>query len=136
MFSENKKTKSAGSVTSQQNRIAQGTKIVGNIVAEGGFRIDGEIDGEVNTKEKVVIGPKGKISGTLICKNADIEGEFTGKLQVAELLTLKSTAVVSGEVVTAKLHVDQDAIFNVTCEMRSGGVKELNAGERKSEKTA
>ena len=48
MFSENKKKgKSTTSSTTQQNRIVQGTKIVGTVVSDGGFRIDGEIEGDI-----------------------------------------------------------------------------------------
>lgn len=137
MFSESKKTKSTTSNTNQQNRIAQGTKIVGDLVSEGGFRIEGEIEGNVNTIGKVVIGASGRIKGTLICSNADIEGKFSGTLQVSGLLSLKSTAHVQGDVEVGKLAVEPNATFNATCIMR-GTVKELNgeSGQQKSEKTA
>lgn len=133
MFSDTKKTKtSAASV--QQNRIVQGTKIVGNISSEGGFRIDGEIEGDVKAEGKVVIGTTGKIKGTLTCANADIEGNFNGKLIVKGILSLKSSAVILGEVVTNKLAVEPGANFNATCTMGSS-VKTLN-GNSIEEKTA
>lgn len=137
MFSENKKAKSTTSNTNQQNRIAQGTKIVGDLISEGGFRIEGEIEGNVNTKGKVVIGASGKVKGTLICSSADIEGGFSGTLQVSGLLSLKSTAHVQGDVEVGKLAVEPNATFNATCVMR-GTVKELNgdSGQKQSEKTA
>ncbi len=133
MFSENKKTKSATSTT-QQNRIVQGTKITGTLVSEGGLRIDGEIDGDVTVKGKVVIGATGKIKGTLTCANADIEGNFNGKIVVKEMLSLRSTATIEGEVFINKLSVDPGASFNATCTMGSG-VKKLKANTFE-EKTA
>ncbi|MFD0964571.1 bactofilin family protein [Pseudofulvibacter geojedonensis] len=137
MFSENKKTKSTASNTNQQNRIAQGTKIVGDLVSEGGFRIEGEIEGNINTNGKVVIGTSGKVNGTLICSNADIEGKFSGTLKVSGILSLKSSANVQGDVEVGKLAVEPNATFNATCVMR-GTVKELNgdSGQKQSEKTA
>lgn len=135
MFSENKKkAKSITSSTTQQNRIVQGTKIVGTVVSDGGFRIDGEIEGDVTTQGKVVIGTTGKINGTLTCENADIEGVFSGKLVVKETLSLRSTATIQGEVLINKLAVEPGATFNATCTMGSG-VKTLNTNSVE-EKTA
>jgi len=71
MFSDNRKGKSPDP-RSQQNRISQGTKLVGDITSEGGFRIDGEVEGNLNTPNKVVIGKNGVIKGSLICKDADM----------------------------------------------------------------
>jgi len=135
MFSENKKkAKSITSSTIQQNRIVQGTKIIGTVVSDGGFRIDGEIEGDVKTEGKVVIGTTGKIKGTLTCENADIEGVFNGKLVVKETLSLRSTATIEGEVFISKLAVEPGATFNATCAMGSG-VKILNTNSIE-EKTA
>tara|TARA_B110001450_G_scaffold112688_1_gene106456 strand:- start:23 stop:430 length:408 start_codon:yes stop_codon:yes gene_type:complete len=135
MFSENKKkVKSTTSSPTAQNRIVQGTKIIGTVVSDGGFRIDGEIEGDVKTQGKVVIGVTGKIKGTLTCDNADIEGEFNGKLIVKEILSLRSTATLQGEVYINKLAVEPGANFNATCTMGSG-VKTLNTNSIE-EKTA
>ena len=135
MFSENKKkAKSTTMSNNQQNRIVQGTKIVGTVVSDGGFRIDGEIEGDVKTEGKVVVGSTGKIKGTLSCANADIEGSFNGKLVVKETLSLRSTATIEGEVFINKLAVEPGATFNATCTMGSG-VKTLNTNSIE-EKTA
>jgi len=131
MFSESKKNKTATSANNQQNRIVEGTKITGSIISEGGFRIDGAIDGEITTKGKVVIGKNGKVEGTLTCANADIEGEFVGKLNVQGILSLKSTATIEGEVTIDKLAVEPGATFNATCTM-GNAVKQL----KREEKTA
>ena len=118
MFSENKKkVKSTTSSPTAQNRIVQGTKIVGTVVSDCGFRVDGEIEGDLKTQGKVVVGPTGKIEGTLKCANADIEGDFKGKLVVTELLSIRSTANLNGEILTGKLAVEPGAVFNATCKM-------------------
>ncbi len=129
---DNKKNSNAS-----QNRIAQGTEIEGDITSKGGFRIDGLLKGSLKTDGKVVIGKDGKILGTLICSNADIEGAFEGDMTVENLLSLKATAVVNGEVVTAKLMVEPGTEFNGSCTMNQG-VKKLDTSkeDKKSGKTA
>ncbi|HET8886714.1 MAG TPA: polymer-forming cytoskeletal protein [Salinimicrobium sp.] len=136
MFSDNKNKMSPDSVK-EQNRISQGTKITGDIVSKGGLRVEGIIEGNITTPGKVVVGKVGQIIGTLECENADFEGRFTGKLLISGTLTLRSTAVIEGEVEVGKLVVEQGANFNATCVMKAG-VKSINneRGGRKEEKSA
>lgn len=120
----------------EQSRIAAGTVITGDIEAKGGFRIEGTIKGNVTTAGKVVISKGGFIEGNLNCQNADFEGKFKGKLVVQDTLTLRSTAVIEGEVISGKLSVEPGACFNATCEMK-GNVKTLSKdGQKQKERSA
>ena len=123
MFSE--KSKTSQDFTKVQNKIAQGTKITGSILSEGSLRIEGEVEGKVQAKGKVVLGKTGLINGELICDCADIEGVTYGSIFVHSVLTLKSTAQINGEVVTDKLIVDAGAMFNARCRMKAS-VKSIN----------
>ncbi|MFK7783291.1 polymer-forming cytoskeletal protein [Psychroserpens sp.] len=135
MFSSDKKTgKMATETTSQQNTIAKGTTITGDIISDGDFRIEGSVQGNIKTPGKVVIGKTGIINGTLKSANADIEGKFTGKLLLSDTLSLKSSAHVEGEVIVGKLAVEPGATFNATCSMK-GALKELNNGVRQGQQT-
>lgn len=115
----------------EQNKIAQGTTLKGDIESEGSFRIEGELIGNLNIRGKVVIGESGVVDGEVICENADIEGTFKGRLKVNTCLNLKGTAHISGEVITDQLIVEAGASFNATCQM-SGAVKTLEDGRKKS----
>lgn len=124
MFSDPKKPKETLDYSKNQNKISEGTKIVGDIISKGGFRIEGVVEGNVKTEGRVVVGRTGIINGTLICDNADFEGRFSGKMTIKETLSLKSTAKIEGEVVISKLSVEPGASFNATCNMK-GGVKPI-----------
>lgn len=130
MFTDKKRANMA-ETTSQQNLIAKGTTITGDIVSDGDFRIEGTIQGNIKTPGKVVLGRTGFINGTLKGANADLEGKFAGKLLLSETLSLKSTAHVEGEVEVGKLAVEPGATFNATCVMK-GTIKELtnNSAQR------
>ena len=135
MFSSDKKTgKMATETISQQNTIAKGTTITGDIIGDGDFRIEGSIQGNIKTPGKVVIGKTGIINGTLKSANADIEGKFSGKLMLSDTLALKSSAYVEGEVEVSKLAVEPGATFNATCLMK-GALKELNHGTKSGPQT-
>jgi cytoskeletal protein CcmA (bactofilin family) len=133
MFSDNKKGRESLDASTQQNRIAHGTTIVGDIVSEGGFRIDGTIQGTLKTPGKIVVGKSGVINGTLEGTNADFEGRFSGKLKLSGVLSLKSSAFIEGEVQVGKLAVEPGATFNAVCSMK-GAVKELNKGEQQQQR--
>ena len=123
MFSDKKEKKKTLEPSAAQNRINEGTKLRGDISSTGFFRIDGTIEGTVKTPSKVVLGKLGVIIGTLTCDNADIEGKFEGNLHVSGMLTLRSTAVVDGDVVVGKLAVEPGATMNASCVMQDGKAK-------------
>ena len=130
MFNEKKGTPMT---EAQRNVIAANTKIVGNIESDGDFRIDGRVEGDVQTQGRVVIGKQGEVKGSITCTNADIEGVFEGNLKVSDTLSLSATAQVSGDTVVGKLSVEPGASLNGTCSMENS-VKELN--KKQIEKTA
>lgn len=113
-----KKTKSYTDLLGKTNRIVEGTIIKGNILSQADFRLDGELVGDFQSNGKLVIGPAGSVTGDIICKNADIEGKFNGKIQVTEILNVKSKASIHGEVICGKLSVEPGAEFSATCVMK------------------
>ncbi len=102
------------------NSLVKGTVVEGSITSESDIRVDGTIKGTLTCKAKVIIGTSGFIDGEVRCQNAHIEGKFIGTLRVEELLSIKETAEVVGDVSTSKLLVQPGAIFNVTCNMKDG----------------
>ena len=103
--------------SSSSNSLVQGTHIEGTVQADKDIRIDGTLRGNLNCKGKVIIGPTGHITGDVQCENAVIEGRFEGVLLVNDILHVKETARVEGDVTTQKLVVQPGSIFNVKCKM-------------------
>lgn len=99
------------------NSLVQGTTLVGEIKSESDIRIDGTIKGTLNCNAKVIVGPTGYVEGEVHCKNAIIEGRLEGTIHVAELLNVRETADINGDIYTNKLIVQSGAIFNVGCKM-------------------
>lgn len=129
------KPKSYTDLLGKTNRIVEGTTINGEILSPADFRLDGHLIGNFQSKGKIVIGPAGSVKGDIICRNADIEGKFEGKIQVAEILNIKSKAVIRGEVVCGKLSVEPGAEFSATCIMKTNQ-KIIGSGEPTEQKTA
>jgi cytoskeletal protein CcmA (bactofilin family) len=99
------------------NMIGSDTKIVGDIETNGDLRIDGVIEGSIQSKGKIVIGTNGSLKGKVKCANAEIAGEINGEICVDELLSLKATSKLVGDIKTAKLSIEPGALFSGNCTM-------------------
>jgi cytoskeletal protein CcmA (bactofilin family) len=106
------------------NLIGAGTTINGEIKSNGDIRIDGTLSGKVHSKGKVVVGNTGVIEGEIYCQNADFSGNINAKVEVSELLTLKATSKLKGEITTNKLAIEPGARFTGTCNMDKGQIQE------------
>ena len=113
------------------NLIGKGTKITGDIVSDGDVRIDGELTGNIQCRGRMVIGSSGKVSGEVSCKNADVSGYMKGKLSVDQLLSLKSSSQVFGEVKTGKISIEPGALFSGSCQMGEQVKNEVKKGPEK-----
>lgn len=99
------------------NTFAQDTKIIGNIESNGDIRIDGALEGNLNCKGRVVVGPEARIKGTIYAGNAEILGYVEGEITVIDLLSLKSSAVINGDLTMGKFSVEPGASFTGNCKM-------------------
>jgi len=106
------------------NLISNGTEITGDIRSHGDIRIDGVLIGNLNTKGKVVIGNTGKVKGEVVCKNSEVSGEIEGKINVTQLLTLKISSAIKGDIITNKLSIEPGARFTGNCNMSEGNEPE------------
>lgn len=106
--------------TQSINLIGNGTVIKGDIIANGDIRIDGTLHGSLNTKGKLVIGASGIVEGDIVCQNAEVQGQIKAQIKVNELLALKSTAKLTGDIITNKLAIEPGAVFSGTCNMDAG----------------
>jgi cytoskeletal protein CcmA (bactofilin family) len=131
-----KKAKSYTELLGKTNRIVEGTTIKGDIISYADFRLDGELIGNFQSKGKIVIGPAGSVIGDIVCKNADIEGKFNGKIKVAEILNVKHKSSIHGQVICGKLSVEPGADFSASCIMKTNPKNTIaNDGQPKPEET-
>jgi cytoskeletal protein CcmA (bactofilin family) len=117
------------------NLIGAGTVVEGDIKSSGDIRIDGTVYGSVYSKAKVVIGSTGVIEGNINSANADVSGSVKGKTNISELLFLKSSAKVTGDIITGKLVVEVGATFTGSCNM-GPVIKDIKDGDRQQPELA
>ena len=121
--------------------LEKDSSIKGEFKSECDFRVDGNFEGSIETNGKVVIGENGRVEGTVVCSSADIEGAINGIIHVKDLLSIRSTGEVKGDVVMSKLVVESGAIFNAKSSMKDenaedSSIKNISNLNETLEKTA
>ena len=102
------------------NVIAQGTQVEGSIITNGDCRIDGVVKGNLTSKAKIIIGRSGKVDGNVTCNNIEVEGTIRAEsLNVSDLVFLKATANVVGNISAGKIAIEPGAEFSGNCKMNN-----------------
>ena len=101
------------------NHIVQGTEINGDLVSDSNVLLEGDMNGNISCSGKVIVGASGKVIGNLVCVHAEIQGTINGEITVEGLLTLTATAQIKGDIQTAKLVIQEGAMFEGSCVMKS-----------------
>ena len=128
MFNNKEARKEQVELSNSSTQIMKGTTVEGNIETFGNVRVEGKILGNIKSKSKIALGDSSYVEGNIISQNAEIAGEVKGTVDVTEVLTLKATAVIKGDIVTGKLVVEAGAVWNGTIKMGTTP-KEIKIGD-------
>lgn len=104
-------------MTNTFSSINASTSIKGEIYSDTDLRIDGKVEGNIESKAKIVLGEEASIKGNIKSQNADVSCAVDGNIYVQELLKLNATAIVRGDIFVRKLIVENGAVFIGKCEM-------------------
>ena len=88
--------------------VIMGDKIT--VITRTRLVVDGEVRGDINGKE-VVIGPTGKVTGTVAANSIEVHGHVHGAVK-AQSVTLHSTAHVDGDIHNQVLKISEGAVFD------------------------
>ena len=99
------------------SRIARGTVLVGDLSSMNDIRVDGKVDGTIFSHGKIVVGENAELKGSMLCTSTDFWGKMEGNMYVKDLLSIKSTASINGEIRAKKFQVEMGANINGTIKM-------------------
>jgi cytoskeletal protein CcmA (bactofilin family) len=108
---------SSNDLSNANTHVAKGASFKGDIEIQGTLRIEGNVLGNVKGKGKISLGDSGNVEGNIQAQSADIAGTVKGTVEIIDILTLKSTAQVIGDLICGKLVVEAGAKFNGKCQM-------------------
>ena len=108
--------------------IAKSAVLEGNLEIVGNLRLEGKLIGNISCKAKIAMGESSFVQGNITTQNAEIAGKIKGQLEVIDLLILKPSAIIEGDIVAGKIMIEAGAIFNGSCKM-GATINEINIGE-------
>ena len=95
--------------------IGKGSAISGNMKVNGFIRVDGDIDGSLETDGNVIVGENARIRGNLTAKSVIFGGIIKGNIKASESVKILSEAAVIGDVLSRKVQIDGSAIMHGHC---------------------
>lgn len=129
MFGSSKKNEGTSDLSTKSNHLEKGTRVIGDIETTGNIRIDCDIEGNINAKAKLVLGSTADIKGNITALNAEISGKVVGTIQVQELLILRPTAIIDGDIIGGKINMETGAVLNGKLKMDNSGYVQKQQGE-------
>ncbi len=103
MFNKTEEKKAAVEMVNSSNVIAKETTIKGDIITYGNIRIEGTVEGTLSSKTKIVIGESAFLKGNIDSKEAEIAGKIVGEVRCTDILFLKKTAIIEGNIYSKQL---------------------------------
>jgi cytoskeletal protein CcmA (bactofilin family) len=95
--------------------IGPGASVTGDIRVPGLVRVDGDIDGDLETTGKIIIGEKARIRGNITAKSANVGGFVLGDIRAPDGIRLFSTSVVIGDIVSHRVEIAENVLFHGHC---------------------
>jgi len=110
-----------------QAHIGRSVVIKGDITGAESLFIDGRVEGSVNFPEnRVTIGRNGNVTANIVAREVVIMGKVQGNVECADRLDLRTEGVLSGDVLTHRISIEEGAVLK-------GGV-EVRQAEKHSDK--
>lgn len=95
--------------------IGRGSTIRGDMKINGFMRIDGDLDGNLETTGNVIVGENARINGNITAKSITVSGIVKGNIIAPESVRLLSTCAVIGDIQTHRLQADENVILHGHC---------------------
>ena len=98
--------------------LGAGSKVTGTLNFTGAVQLDGEVEGEVNCKDKLVIGQTAVVKAKVVGVEIFVQGTVTGDIIASKSLALKKPAKVLGNISTEQLSIEDGVVFEGHCSMK------------------
>jgi cytoskeletal protein CcmA (bactofilin family) len=92
--------------------------VTGDLETAGSLRIDGKLEGSVRRADTVVLGVGASMSGDVHAREVVIGGTIVGNVHATERVELQATAIVTGDILTQTILVQEGGVVNGRVLMR------------------
>src|SRR5882762_6164464 len=104
-----------------ENVLGQSLTIRGDLNADGGFRIDGNVEGNVESKSAIVVGESGVVRGDVRGTDIVVAGTIQGNVTSTGHLEILAKGRIEGEIAAKSVHIETGGIFRGISHMGGSG---------------
>ena len=123
------------SSTADQATIGKSLVIKGEVTGSESLYIDGRVEGSINLAgNRVTVGRNGVVSANINAREIVVLGKVRGNLTASDRVDIRSDGSLTGDVVAARISIEDGAFFKGGIDIRKAGQK-VN-GEEKDVKSS
>lgn len=113
--------------------LDRGSHFHGDLAFEETFRIDGKFEGRISSGSELILGDGADVSGEISVKRLSVNGTLRGTVHASERIEFLARALVTADISTPILRIEEGARFEGSCRMGDAGsnVIELPGAPRK-----
>jgi cytoskeletal protein CcmA (bactofilin family) len=113
----NGKKRDAGGDAPVTSVLGADCSVCGEISCSGTIRIDGSVEGKVESEDTIIVGQNGKVNASLHANQIIIGGEVRGDVTADERVEIQPTGTLLGDVRAPKLAISEGVVFQGRCMM-------------------
>jgi cytoskeletal protein CcmA (bactofilin family) len=99
--------------------LGKSVRIKGEVSGSEDLYIDGEVEGSIDLRShNVTVGPNGKIKASVSAKSVVVQGKVDGRITASDRLDLRKSAVVTGDVTTQRISIEEGAFLKGTVDIQ------------------
>jgi len=107
--------------------IGEGSMFEGKFYISGSLQIDGRFEGEIQTRDQLIVGETGKVKTDIFAKRVIVGGTVIGNIEAGEEVTLLSTGRVLGNIRAPRVNIAEGVVVK--------GEISIDAGQKKDVKS-
>src|SRR5579863_3063674 len=113
--------------TADQATIGKSLVIKGEVTGSESLYIDGRVEGSINLAgNRVTVGRNGVVSANINAREIVVLGKVRGNLTASDRVDIRSDGSLTGDVVAARISIEDGAFFKGGIDIRKGGTPAQN----------
>jgi len=97
--------------SSQPTVFGKSMKIVGEVSSDEDLQLEGDLEGKLTLKNRLIIGPSSKVKANIKAKEVVVAGTVHGNVEAETRITLRTGANLVGDIKTAGIVIEDGAYF-------------------------
>lgn len=91
--------------------LGKDTEFEGTLKFREGLRIEGKFNGDIASEGNLIIGDTGEVTAEIVVGSIIVEGKITGNIVASDLVELRSTAQLRGDITASRLKIEEGVVF-------------------------